>query len=400
MITRFRVKNYKALRDVELDLTPIHVLIGPNDTGKTSLLEAMRALCRSVDRSLVNSFVGDWQGRQLVWKGEQAKRGTVELSATIDDGALAYTLVCTFDETASDVWVHGETLAQKVSEQESVAEGFSGDKGVSSSLVCRSVSGGFPPKKKRELWKAVRENLIGVRFHRWIPERLAVPVAPYGQAPFTLETSGFGLALCLSELLRDDWSNFAKLEERFCEIFPEIKRVKLPSRRGFRFAGPEDPSAPFPRTSEADGIGLECQLRSGAIIPSSQLSDGMLLVLAYLTILKSPNPPRILLIEEPENGVHPKMLKEVLSILRDLVKEQDHTQIVMTTHSPYALDLFAPEEVTLCTKGNDGAVNVRRLSESKVVRDQIDAFTLGEIWTAEGDEALAQPADADQEVAK
>ena len=44
MITRFQVQNYKALRDVTLDLTPMHVLIGPNDTGKTSILEAMTAL--------------------------------------------------------------------------------------------------------------------------------------------------------------------------------------------------------------------------------------------------------------------------------------------------------------------------------------------------------------------
>ena len=43
MITRFRVQNYKALRDVTLDLTPMHVLIGPNDSGKTSVLEALAA---------------------------------------------------------------------------------------------------------------------------------------------------------------------------------------------------------------------------------------------------------------------------------------------------------------------------------------------------------------------
>ncbi len=49
MITRFQVQNYKALRDVILDLTPMHVLIGPNDAGKTSILEAITALCRSVD---------------------------------------------------------------------------------------------------------------------------------------------------------------------------------------------------------------------------------------------------------------------------------------------------------------------------------------------------------------
>jgi hypothetical protein len=65
---------------------------------------------------------------------------------------------------------------------------------------------------------------------------------------------------------------------------------------------------------------------------------------------------------------------------------------VLTTHSPYVVDLFRPDEVTLCQMEGDGSVSVRRLSESKTVRDQLDVFTLGEIWTAEGDETLAQSA--------
>ena len=47
MLTRFSVKNYKCLADVSLPLTPLHVLIGQNDAGKTSLLEAMLAFYRS-----------------------------------------------------------------------------------------------------------------------------------------------------------------------------------------------------------------------------------------------------------------------------------------------------------------------------------------------------------------
>ena len=43
MIEKVRIQNYKALRNVTLELTPIHVLIGPNDSGKTSILEAVAA---------------------------------------------------------------------------------------------------------------------------------------------------------------------------------------------------------------------------------------------------------------------------------------------------------------------------------------------------------------------
>ena len=64
--------------------------------------------------------------------------------------------------------------------------------------------------------------------------------------------------------------------------------------------------------------------------------------------------------------------------------------MVLTTHSPYAVNLFKPEEVTLCTKRADGSVMLTRLAESKSVQEQLSIFTLGEIWTAEGDEDLAK----------
>jgi predicted ATPase len=141
---------------------------------------------------------------------------------------------------------------------------------------------------------------------------------------------------------------------------------------------------------EGKGIYFEFDGTNG-LIPAAQVSDGVLLVLAYLTVLHLPEPPRLLLLEEPENGIHPKRLNDVLLILRDLIGEQSRTQVILTTHSPYVLDLFKPEEVTLCQKEADGSVSVHRLSESETVERLRDVFSLGEIWTSEGDAALAAP---------
>ncbi len=210
-----------------------------------------------------------------------------------------------------------------------------------------------------------------------------------------MEPSGFGLAVCLDDVLGDDRERFANLESRFRGLFPEIKQIKLRGEPAFFLTDKKTADAPI--FTPAAGKGLHFELANGGLVPASQMSDGVLLVLAYLAILKSPQAPRVLLIEEPENGVHPKRLNDVMLILRELIKEQDHTQVILTTHSPYMVNLFKPEEVTLCTKGNDGAISVRRLSESKIVRQQVDTFTLGEIWTAEGDEKLAEPADTDEE---
>ena len=74
MIKQFSVKNYKVLESVSIPLTPIHVVIGQNDSGKTSLLEAIHAFCSSTQGPLVDAFPGMWTGRELVHFGADSWR--------------------------------------------------------------------------------------------------------------------------------------------------------------------------------------------------------------------------------------------------------------------------------------------------------------------------------------
>ena len=65
-LSRFGVNNYKCLGDIDIPLTPIHVLIGQNDSGKTSLMEAIAALSGSLEKPVEELFPQPWHGRQLV----------------------------------------------------------------------------------------------------------------------------------------------------------------------------------------------------------------------------------------------------------------------------------------------------------------------------------------------
>lgn len=357
MIKTFHVQNYKALRDVTLELTPLHVLIGPNDSGKTSLLEALRAYSRQT-RGGEEPFEGRWTGRQLVWRQAGA---TVEFKATVqgDSREVDHQIVVEFTSAGRNA----------------------------SNTITREISPLFgAPNKSAANW--VREAVGAPQLYRWIPQRLSLPVAFDFSTHFGMESSGFGLAMYLNDILAHDHEKFGELERRFHSIFPAVQRIRLNRETGFRTIAPNE----MPGT----GLGIYFEQVNGDSLSAAQASDGMMLVLAYLAILFSPQPPGLLLIEEPENGVHPLRLKEVLRILRELVSEQDRTQVVLTTHSPYVVDLFKPEEVTLCLKGPDGAVTTHRLSDSKSVREQMDIFQLGEIWTAEGDEALAAPAKVEE----
>ena len=386
MITRFQVQNYKALREVTLDLTPIHVLIGPNDAGKTSILEAMTALCRSVDYSLEQAFTGSWQGSDLVWQHTPDLSVLLHVEVEEEQRQFEYQLACTFPPSGRTVRNHSEQFKYV---KEALPVDFS-YRGLDASKVYHVTASviGVSDDEQRDAIKLVHRALSGVHFYRWEPRFLALPVAPDAQRRFRMDSSGFGLALCLDDILGYDREQFIHLENRFRAIFPQIKTIRLIQEHAYR--GPVDDRLHRPMLEKADGKGIHFDFVNGQQVPASQTSDGVLLVLAYLTVLYLPPPhrPRVALVEEPENGIHPKRLQDVLGILRDLIKEQTTSQVILTTHSPYVLDLFEPQEVSLCRKITDGSVSVHRLSESQTVREQLDIFTLGEIWTAEGDAAL------------
>lgn len=384
MISKLHIENFKALRDVSLDLTPLHVLIGPNNSGKTSILEAINALCRSVDFPLSHSFLGHWKGHELVYRGSRAD---VALTAHIhgDDGkeSFCYTLGCRF---------HSDPQRLAVVSNES----FSDDNGKvlfsireqQQTHVCHSSqTGGAGTAEEQEAAKRVHRYLSGVHYYRWDARQLALPVAPDSSRRFRMDQTGFGLALCLDDILGYDRERFMRMEARFRAIFPEIASIKLLPEAAYKAVN--DPSHAVPLLNVTEGKGIYFQFADNTtLVPASQASDGVLMVLAYLTVLSLPRPPRVLLVEEPENGIHPGRLQDVLRILRDSISERNTTQVLLTTHSPYVVDLFSPEEVTLCRRDDD-QILTKKLSESKMVRDQLDVFSLGEIWTSEGDERIA-----------
>jgi predicted ATPase len=388
MITKVRIQNYKALRDVTLELTPIHVLIGPNDSGKTSILEAIAALCRSVDHDLSHAFLGAWKGKELFWQNSENSLITIQAELETGGSTYSYELSVSGAIQGRTLKIENEVGASRFNKLDDLQLAT----GHSVTRVNRiGFHGETSSNEECSLARALFDLLHGVHIYRWDARFLALPVAPDSNRRFRMEPTGFGLALCLDDILGYDRELFTRLEDRFRQIFPDIKSIKLIPEPAYK--SPVDDPEQVPKIQPSDGKGLYFEfIGSKEPIPARQVSDGVLLVLAYLAVLYQPHPPRVLLVEEPENGIHPQRIKDVLGILRDIVNSESlQTQLVLTTHSPYVVDLFDPSEVTLCKKGSDGATQVQRLSESKTVSEQMDIFTLGEIWTAEGDNALLSP---------
>ena len=220
MITRFRAQNYKALHDVTLDLTPLHVLIGPNDSGKTSILEALATLCRSVDHELPESFVGSWQGADLVWKGDIDQLVGLEAEGKGGEKNWKYRLACRFLPKKRDVRVEEESLTFEPASKPVALQVLQ----TLNTAIYRSVlQNQQETDEQRRSARELYNTLSGVHLYRWVPRLLSLPVAPQSQRQFRMESTGFGLALCLDDILGADRRRFDELENHFKRIFQLVR---------------------------------------------------------------------------------------------------------------------------------------------------------------------------------
>ena len=115
---------------------------------------------------------------------------------------------------------------------------------------------------------------------------------------------------------------------------------------------------------------------------AQQMSYGTLKLFAYLLLLEDPNPPPLICIEEPENGLYHKLLEILVAEFRSRATgERNAPQIFVTTHQPYFVDALTPEETWVLEKQDDGFATIRRASDDPIVKAMADeGLPLGSLW--------------------
>ncbi len=391
MLTRFEVRDYKCIEHIDIPLTPIHVIVGQNDSGKTSLLEAIFALHRSVSRSLADSLVGAWDGEELVRAGANSHSvelgGTFVNSANAEALAYAYRLGIGFPRSGRNCVRRYESYRRSDDWDLEIQVPV-----VSPEMVSALSAVANTPIDLGELeWLRSIADLIGsAHLYRLDPKAMATPTSVDTGRVFRLDEDGFGLPTLLDDILGSDPLLFIKLSEHFCTYFPQFTRVKVQTEkaveRNYQSTG-------FFTANHVNGRAIYLDMPEGPI-RAQQASDGAVLFLGLLALMYSPRAPKVLLIEEPEKGVYPKRLGEIIDLLRRLSSESSRgpvPQIIMTTHSPYLLSAFSPDEVTLLRrKDGTGPVEAFPLRDAPHIHERLgdNEFYLGELWYNLSEEEL------------
>ncbi len=205
------------------------------------------------------------------------------------------------------------------------------------------------------------------RFFSLDAEAIATPVTL--QPEMELTTSGANLAGVLDRLRDQHPERFEALNEQISRWIPEFDRILFET----------------PRTGQR---ALALRTREGRHeIRAADLSHGTLIALALLTIAYLPEPPSIVCLEEPDHGLHPRLLRDVRDALYRLAypagvdEKRDPVQVIATTHNPYFLDLFRdhPDEIVIAEKKGLEA-KFSRLSDRADLEEILADAALSEVW--------------------
>jgi energy-coupling factor transporter ATP-binding protein EcfA2 len=369
----FRVVNYKSYVDSgDLILEPgFNSVVGPNDAGKTALLEALSLQVGTIPHRSPRTAPESYS--QV--SGPSSFRFTFEIPRD-EFLALAYsTALKTFVIAVSG---NSDTMTQVAAFQNAIAtsvrvncvwqdgafhapavEGYGEPPGNLQAVRMTVVSPRGPIKASGaaqtltlgtdinfQLAQRFKEAIYFARAERYNLGRVAI------SGGVALTNNASNLADVLHSMQSANPARFDLFCKLVCAVLPEVRGITVPAR------GNECEVMIWPLDPSTD--------REDLAIPLSRSGTGVSQVLALLAIVVTSKLPRVLLIEEPQTFLHPGALRNLFEVLQ----QHPHHQYVITSHSPLALSSLGDGSVLLVEK-REMESGVRRLDPH--TRDHVRA---------------------------
>lgn len=398
-----RIQNYKSINDITLYLSDVNLLIGPNNSGKSNILGALKLFSDYVyylhykdfpadsDFNKRISFVKDKKSG-VVFESDFTKFTLIFFVDTLDFNY--YTLHISMKDTknidqlfriADESKVELSNWRDTLDKSEYLeVDGFNIDN--QKKFFSRTPSQLFT-QRDVQTYNRFNHNYAGMiqnfasslagefsdsSIYSIQVEKLKAPARLTANEESVL-SDGSNLVSFIDSMRDTNPKIIREIEKdlfRFTKEFESIRLIKV--------TGDSTTEATFKKLGLAD--------KEDNTFWSDQLSEGVLYFLALLAIIHQPNPPHLLMLEEPEKGIHPRRIKEIIELIFQIAKDKG-IRIILTTHSTYVVDQFTefPEGVHIVDK-IDKSTQVKNLKRDFIDKeegreDKIDYLSsLGEHW--------------------
>ena len=375
-IELLRVKNYRALRDIELkQLKPLTVFLGANGSGKSTFFDVFAFLSECFTDGLRRAWDKRGRFKELRSRGCDGQI-EFELKYREEPKSPIITYHLSIDEDIKGPFVDTEWLQWRPSSRGKPVRFLDFHRGVG------SVIAGETPNEEDE---QINEQLDD-------PSVLAVNM--FGQLtrhPRVSALRRFITDWHLSYLSADATRGITEAgpQERLSETGDNLPNViqhlkeQCPERLEKILAVLSDrvPRLEKVETELTIDGHLVLQIKDAPFeqpILAKFASDGTLKLLSYLTLLYDPESPQLIGIEEPENYLHPRLLT---GLVGDCLEASASSQLMITTHSPHLVNELSAEEVWVLYRDEQGFTVCKRASEMLGIEQLLEAGAkLGKLW--------------------
>lgn len=397
MFSRIQTRYFRSLKAIDQSLGPIQALVGPNASGKTTFLDVIGLLselvrCRGDVREAIWSRSTSFE--KLIWQGpagDCTDRSAFQLAVEAaippavhqrmaDDKkqftTVRYEVEIGLDDQANELGLNHETLWLRTS-----GDALEPVQRVLFPLVSEVAPDVMVRTSRRGFKVAVKKNPLGNDNYytegakSYMPSfrlgrgKLALAHIPADEASFPVSSwfrdlldTGVQSIMLNSQIIRHP--SPPGLGLRFQTDGSNLPWVIAELRKdATRFGAWLD----HVRTALDDVVDIDTVEReedrhrylvvkyaNGALVPSWLVSDGTLRLLALTITAYLQDLTGVFLVEEPENGIHPRAIESVIQSLSSIYEGQ----VIIATHSPVALNLLEPRQVLCFAKDKSGATDI------------------------------------------
>jgi predicted ATPase len=353
MIDRIYIENYKSIRELDIELNPINVLVGANGVGKSNFISFFKLLNVIYKNELQNHVATHGKADSFLHFGRQVSehlKGEIFFKNSQAINSYKFELV---PNQSSNLIINNEWSGYGTKYPIWDYNNYWGLDYTSHILVS---SNSYRDKD----YLQIHFNTFKIyHFHDTSTDSAL-------RTPCLLKDN---------RRLREDGSNLAAflylLQKKHPKKFKLITRTIqsiAPFFKGFLLEPDNLDESMIELVWEEKG--------SDMYLNAYHLSDGTIRFIALATLLLQPNPPSTIIIDEPELGLHPFAINKLAGLIK---KASVKSQIILSTQSVNLVSNFDPENIITVDRADKQSV-FKRL-DSQDLKNWLEDYSLGDLWT-------------------
>ena len=360
-IKHVSIRGFRSLMNVELGLRDLNILIGPNGSGKSNFISFFQMLNYALTESLQFYIQTRGFGESMLYMGS---RVTPVLDACLvmegESAKNEYKFRMAHAAPDTLIYTSEETDYHREGAPEPLHRIF--DVGGKESAIIRAAQGEVDDPYAKSA-RFIRNALSAKRVYQFHDTSLAANIrksTDLFRNRYLYSDAG-NLAAILYDLKIHRNPYYQRIVSALRRVIPSFQDLILE-----------------PEKNNADKIMLRwLGADSNYEFGPHQFSDGSLRFMSLATLLLQPedNLPDMIIIDEPELGLHPAAEAILVGLIQSVSKI---CQVVIATQSATFVDAFVPEDV-IVTEMKDGATSFKRQSSTDL-KDWLEDYTLGQVW--------------------